>query len=110
MPSLLRKYIRGILAESLTKPEIEDAIADASFNSAKSSQHRWSPRQPIIDYIFDERNGAWKYTANIPDGTDDADKWPTFSSDPGEDLETFLSRVEEPVQLKLFNKDPGRER
>ena len=109
MARLLRECIRGILTESLTKPEIEDAIADASFNSAQSSQHRWSPRQPIIDYVFDERNDAWKYTATIPDGSDNADKWPSFSSDPEEDLETFLSRVEEPIQLNLLEQADIRE-
>jgi len=107
--SMVRRYIRGLLTEALTKPEIEDAIADASFNSAKSSQHRWSPRQPIIDYVFDERNGAWKYTATIPDASNNANKWPSFSSDPGEDLETFLSRVEEPIQLNLLEQTDIRE-
>ena len=81
MQKLLENWRKFVLSESLTRSEIEDAISDASFNSAKSSQHRWSPRQPIIDYYFDERLGKWKFQAAIPDGTDDADKWPRVPKD-----------------------------
>ena len=60
------------VAKALERSTIENAIQDASFNSAQSSQHRWSPRQPIVDYNFDDRLGVWAYTASIPDGTNDA--------------------------------------
>jgi hypothetical protein len=116
---LLRQYIRELLTEALTRPEIEDAIQDASFNSNNSSSHRWSRGQPMIDYYFDEHVGNWKFQAAFPDSTNDADKWlrlpeigwsdeniETFLSR----VETFLSRVEEPIQLNLFDKDQGSER
>jgi hypothetical protein len=110
--TIIRECIRGLLTEAFTRPEIEDAIADASFNSAKSSQHRWSPRQPIIDYYFDDRIGSWKFQAAIPDGTDKADKWPRVPEDGSwsdESVEEFLAQVKEtPYQLNLFNKSPVR--
>ena len=111
--NLLREYIRGILTESLTKPEIEDAIATASFNSGQSSQHRWSPRQPIIDYYFDNITSNWKFQAAIPDGTSNADNWPRFPENEwsSESVETFLSSVKEvPHQLNLSLETPGENR
>ena len=91
------------MAPEINREFIEKIIGDFSFNSAQSSQHRWSPRQPIIDYYFDERIGSWKYTATIPDGTNNADKWPTIKSNEKEDLGAFLQRVEtSPHQLSLF--------
>ena len=48
---LLFENWRKYLNENLSKKEIEQAISDASFNSAQSSQHRWGRGQPIIDYI-----------------------------------------------------------
>ena len=90
------------VAKALERSTIEDAIQNASFNSARSSQHRWSPRQPIIDYRFDTRSGVWTYTADIPDGTNDAANWPVVNSKKGEDLDSFLTRVKEnPHQLNL---------
>tara|TARA_R110002110_G_scaffold182723_1_gene389164 strand:- start:43 stop:414 length:372 start_codon:yes stop_codon:yes gene_type:complete len=90
------------MAPKVNRPEVENLIADFSFNSAQSSQHRWSPRQPVIDYRFDERIGNWVYMAAIPDGTNDADNWPRINSKKGEDLKSFLTRVEEnPNQLNL---------
>tara|TARA_R110000824_G_scaffold49483_10_gene138824 strand:- start:2753 stop:3415 length:663 start_codon:yes stop_codon:yes gene_type:complete len=83
------------VAKALEKSTIEDAIAAASFNSGQSSQHRWSPRQPVIDYYFDERRGTWQYVASIPDGTNKADNWPEIRSKKGEDLESFLDRVQQ---------------
>lgn len=91
------------MAPEINRAFIEKIIGDFSFNSGQSSQHRWSPRQPIIDYYFDERIGGWKYTATIPDSTNDADKWPTINSNPDENIEEFLTRVEDsPQQLNLF--------
>ena len=111
--SAIREYVRKLLIEALiTNSEIEDAIANASFNSGQSSQHRWSPRQPIIDYYFDDRIGSWKFQAAIPDGTDKADKWPRVPEDGSwsdESVEEFLAQVKEtPYQLNLFNKSPVR--
>jgi hypothetical protein len=90
------------IAPEINRAFIEKIIGDFSFNSGQSSQHRWSPRQPIIDYYFDERIGSWKYTAAIPDGTSNADNWPTLGSKPEENIEEFLTRVKEnPHQLSL---------
>lgn len=96
---LLFENWRKYLNENLSKKEIEQAISDASFNSAQSSQHRWGRGQPIIDYT-DTPDGR-RYTATYPDGTENSDLWPSRESKPGEDLETFLKRVEEPIQLNL---------
>lgn len=85
------------LAETL---DPEDIIADKySYNSAKTSQHRWSPGRPIVDY-HDTVEGR-VYTITFPDGTNKADFWPTEESKPGEDLDAFLSRTKDPVQLNL---------
>jgi len=90
------------MAPEINREFVEKMIGDFSFNSAQSSQHRWSPRQPVIDYRFDERIGNWVYMAAIPDGTNDADNWPRINSKKGEDLKSFLTRVEEnPNQLNL---------
>ena len=90
------------VSKALERSTIENAIQDASFNSAKSSQHRWSPRQPIVDYNFNDRLGVWTYMASIPDGTNNADNWPEVRSKKGEGLESFLKRVEQsPHQLNL---------
>ena len=43
------------MAPEINREFIEKIIGDFSFNSAQSSQHRWSPRQPIIDYYFDKK-------------------------------------------------------
>jgi len=102
---LLRECIRELLIETpVTKSEIEDAIQDASFNSSQSSSHRWSRGQPMIDYYFDDAAGSWKFQAAFPDGTANANNWPTFPKDKwsSERIEVFLSHVEEtPQQLKL---------
>ena len=101
---LLREYIRELLTEApVTKSEIEDAIQNASFNSNNSSSHRWSPGQPYIDYYFDDAAGDWKFKAAFPDGTSDANNWPTFPENEwsSESVEVFLSRVKEPAQLNL---------
>ena len=102
-----RKYLNETIEPALNKNEIEYIISDKfSFNSAQSSQHRWGYHQPIIDYYFDERIGAWKYKAAIPDGTDKVDKWPRIPEDgtwSDENIEVFLTRVKEtPHQLNLF--------
>ena len=90
------------MAPEINREFVEKMIGDFSFNSAQSSQHRWSPRQPVIDYRFDERIGNWVYMAAIPDGTNDADNWPRINSKKGEDLKSFLTRVEKnPNQLNL---------
>tara|TARA_R110002110_G_scaffold350052_1_gene560084 strand:- start:287 stop:658 length:372 start_codon:yes stop_codon:yes gene_type:complete len=92
-------------APEINKEFIEKMIGDFSFNSAQSSQHRWSPRQPIINYGFDTRSGAWMYTADIPDGTNNAANWPAIDSKKGEDLISFLTRIKEnPHQLNLALK------
>ena len=90
------------IAPEMNRAFIEKIIGDFSFNSGQSSQHRWSPRQPVIDYYFDKRIGSWKYTAAIPDGTSNADNWPTLGSKPEESIGEFLTRVKEkPYQLNL---------
>ena len=89
------------VAPEINKQFIEKMIGDFSFNSAQSSQHRWSPRQPIVDYNFDDRLGVWTYMASIPDGTNNADNWPVINSKKGEDIGTFLVRVGKPHQLNL---------
>ena len=99
---LLFENWRQYLNENLSKKEIEQAISDASFNSAQSSQHRWGRGQPIIDYT-DTPDGR-TYTATYPDGTENSDLWPSRESKPGEDLETFLKRVEEPIQFNLVEE------
>ena len=72
-------------------------------NSNNSSSHRWSPGQPYIDYYFDDAAGDWKFKAAFPDGTSDANNWPTFPENEwsSESVEVFLSRVKEPAQLNL---------
>ena len=94
------------MAPEINREFIEKIIGDFSFNSAQSSQHRWSPRQPIIDYYFDKRIGNWKFQAAIPDGTNDADKWPRVPEDgtwSDQDVVEFLTRVKDnPNQLNLF--------
>jgi hypothetical protein len=104
--NLLREYIRSLLIEApATKGEIDDAIQNASFNSSKSSSHRWSVGQPYIDYWVDKYTGEWKFLAGIPDGTPNADNWQEVKSEPGESLQVFLTRVkaeaEKPSQLSL---------
>ena len=89
------------MAPEINKEFIEKMIGDFSFNSAQSSQHRWSPKQPVIDYQFNQRVGGWAYMAAIPDGTNNADNWPKINSKKGEDLKSFLARVENPQQLNL---------
>ena len=90
------------MSPEINRALIEKTIEDFSFNSAQSSQHRWSPRQPIIDYRFDSQNNIWVYTAHIPDGTNNADNWPAINSEQGEHLVDFLTRIKEnPHQLNL---------
>ena len=94
------------VAPEINKEFIEKMIGDFSFNSAQSSQHRWSPKQPVIDYRFNQRVGDWTYMAAIPDGTNNADNWPKINSKKGEDLKSFLARVErDPQQLNLDLKE-----
>ena len=96
---LLREYIRGLLIEaSITKGDIDDAIQNASFNSSKSSSHRWSVGQPYIDYWIDKSTGDWKFLAGIPDGTPNADNWKKVGSEPGESIQAFLARVKSEAQ------------
>ena len=102
MKLLLENWRKYTKEPALTKNEIEDAIQNASFNSNNSSSHRWAVGQPYVDYWIDKNTGKWMFSAGIPDGTPNADKWPKKASEPGESLHTFLKRVEEPVQLNLF--------
>jgi hypothetical protein len=103
-----RKYLDERGGPALSTQEIEDMITDKySFNSAKTSQHRWGRGQPIIDYNLDRR-GSWFYTASIPDEVN-ANSWNDIESYEGEDLETFLRRVHDTysqieldVQKNLF--------
>jgi hypothetical protein len=96
---LLREYIRSLLIEApATKGEIDDAIQNASFNSSKSSSHRWSVGQPYIDYWIDKSTGEWKFLAGIPDGTPNADNWKKVGSEPGESIQAFLARVKSEAQ------------
>jgi len=101
MKLLLENWRKHLAETNLTKGDIEDAIQAASFNSNKSSSHRWSPGQPYIDYWIDENTGKWMFSAGIPDGTTNADNWPKKASKPGESLQAFLKRVEDPTQLNL---------
>jgi|TARA_E500000305_G_scaffold100213_1_gene92952 hypothetical protein len=100
MKLLLENWRKHLAEANLTKGDIEDAIQAASFNSNNSSSHRWSPGQPYIDYWIDKNTGKWMFSAGIPTG-DDANKWPIEYSKPGETLQTFLNRVEDPTQLNL---------
>ena len=96
---LLREYIRSLLIEApATKGEIDDAIQNASFNSSKSSSHRWSVGQPYIDYWIDESTREWNFLAGIPDGTPNADNWQKVKSEPGESIQAFLARVKSEAQ------------
>ena len=101
---LLLENWRKYLDESFTGDD-NKAIEKASFNPGdfeKSSQHRWGARQPIIDYTDTPKGRI--YTATYPDGTEKSDLWPSRESKPGEDLETFLKRVEEPIQFNLVEE------
>tara|TARA_R110000824_G_scaffold34918_7_gene110217 strand:+ start:1614 stop:2042 length:429 start_codon:yes stop_codon:yes gene_type:complete len=92
------------IANELDRGSVEKAIQDFSFNSAQSSQHRWSPRQPIVDYYFDESDGNWKFQAAFPDGTNNADNWLRLPPKgwSSENIEVFLTQVKEfPHQLSL---------
>ena len=101
MKLLLENWRKHLAETNLTKGDIENAIQAASFNSNNSSSHRWAVGQPYIDYWIDKNTGKWMFSAGIPDGTPNADKWPKKDSEPGESLQAFLKRVEEPVQLNL---------
>lgn len=101
MKLLLENWRKHLAETNLTKGDIEDAIQNASFNSNNSSSHRWAVGQPYIDYWIDKNTGKWMFSAGIPDGTPNADKWPKKASEHGESLQAFLKRVEEPVQLNL---------
>jgi hypothetical protein len=96
-----REYLAEDL-EDLDRSAIDDAIQNAGFNNTQSSHHRWSVGQPYIDYWTDENTGERMYLAGIPTGDDDANNWPIKYSEPGETLQAFLNRVEDPVQLNLF--------
>ena len=88
-----RKYLDEPEVPILSRQEIEDMIANKfSFNSARTSQHRWGRGMPIIDYHFNKRSGAWVYTASIPSEVR-ANSWKDIESYEGEDLETFLRRA-----------------
>tara|TARA_R110002074_G_scaffold936_10_gene5737 strand:- start:81 stop:389 length:309 start_codon:yes stop_codon:yes gene_type:complete len=100
MKLLLENWRKHLAEANLAKGDIEDAIQAASFNSNNSSSHRWSPGQPYIDYWIDKNTGKWAYSAGIPTG-DDVSKWPIEYSKPGETLQAFLIRVEDPTQLNL---------
>ena len=101
MKLLLENWRKYLAETNLTKGDIDAAIQNASFNNTKSSDHRWSPGQPYINYWIDENTGKWMFSAGIPDGTPNADKWPKKASKPGESLQAFLKRVENPTQLNL---------
>jgi hypothetical protein len=92
------------MAQAHERSTIERAIEEFSFNSGdrKSPQHRWGSSQPIIDYRFDDSSGVWAYAAYFPDGSSNADNWPSIKSEEGEGLKAFLTRVkEQPHQLNL---------
>ena len=92
------------MSPEINRALIEKTIEDFSFNSAQSSQHRWSPRQPIVDYYFDESDGNWKFQAAFPDGTNNADNWLRLPPKgwSSENIEVFLTQVKEfPHQLSL---------
>jgi len=65
-----------------------------------------SARRPWIEYEYDGSKGTWVYKASFPNGSGDANSWPTTKSKGSEDLEAFLTRVnqgpEEADQLNLF--------
>jgi len=95
------------IAMALERSTIEKTIEDFSFNSGQSSQHRWGKGRPIIDYRFNEDSGTWIYTATIPDDPNNSDNWEDINSEGGEDLEAFLTRVEElPKQQELSLPEP----
>ena len=93
---LLFENWRQYLNENLSKKEIEQAISDASFNSAQSSQHRWGRGQPIIDYT-DTPDGR-TYTATYPDGTENSDLWPSRE----------LKNTVESLQLSKFHSQNSK--
>ena len=79
------------MAGGMTRDMIEKTIEEFSFNSGdkESSQHRWGRGQPIIDYSRSWDDGTPRYMATIP-----SDNWKKVPSEVGEDLVTFLTRVE----------------
>ena len=83
------------IGPGLDREQIEYIITDKfSFNSGQSSQHRWGRGQPIIDYDFNMPPEERIYTASIPTAGP-ADSWEDINSYEGEDLETFLGRVQD---------------
>ena len=81
------------LPEDEKDPDIENTIEEFSFNSAKSSQHRWGTGQPIIDYNREGPSGGWAYTATIPGDPNNPNGWEEHASQGGEELEAFLTRI-----------------
>ena len=90
-----RKYLDETVKPALDKNQIEYIITDKfSFNSGQSSQHRWGRGQPIIDYDFNMPPEERIYIASIPIAGP-TDSWKDINSHEGEDLETFLGRVQD---------------
>ena len=84
----------------LDEDDIEKIITgpEFSFNSLKTSKHRWGTRRPKIDYYIDEQSNNWKYIAYILNNPDK----PDLESEENETLEDFLTRVKDfPHQLRL---------
>ena len=95
------------MAGGMTRDIIEKTIEEFSFNSAKSSQHRWGTGMPIIDYGRAWDDGTPVYTATIPGNPNSPDSWENIISTKGEDLEIFLTRVKElPKQQELPLPEP----
>jgi len=97
-----RKYLNEIesITPILDKDDIEKTITgpEFSFNSLKTSYHRWGYQRPKIDYYFDEQSKDWKYMAYILNNPDK----PDLESEENETLENFLGRVRDfPRQLKF---------
>jgi len=90
-------------APVLTKNDIEEIITgpEFSFNSLKTSDHRWGHQRPKIDYYFDEQGEDWKYMAYISNNPNEQ----PLESEENEVLEDFLERVKTkasiPHQLDL---------
>tara|TARA_Y100000034_G_C6863745_1_gene393411 strand:+ start:666 stop:1259 length:594 start_codon:yes stop_codon:yes gene_type:complete len=97
-----RQYLNEIesITPILDEDDIEKIITgpEFSFNSLKTSKHRWGTRRPKIDYYFDEQRNNWKYIAYILNNPDK----PDLESTGNETLEDFLGRVRDfPRQLRL---------
>jgi len=92
------------VARELEIRRIIDAIEASGFNHT-DIKHRMSAKRPWIEYKFDDNSGVWTYKAFFPDGSQNANTWPSIESEEAQGLESFLARVEkgpeEPSQLKF---------